>query len=79
MARIDVDIDIEDYLDEVDDDDLIDELNSRGYNILKNKKTDIEIPEFKSRDELRKYLFELMGLRPWHDQARLLDEINDLF
>jgi hypothetical protein len=77
MARID--IEIEEYLDEVDTKYLIQELQKRKD--LINFRLDIDlfqIPEFKNSDQLLKYIKKLLGLREWHDKDRIISEIKEL-
>lgn len=80
----DVDIDIVDYLDEVSDEELIDELNDRGYKIDKKKrstqnKDEYEFPEFKTTMDLKKFIYAAFGLKTWHTKERLLKEIDELY
>lgn len=80
MARIDVEI--EDYLDEVDTKYLVRELEKRRdikEFIDTNTLVNIELPEFRNRQELLKYIKKLLGLRLWHDKQRVISEIEDLF
>jgi hypothetical protein len=85
MARIEVEI--EDYLDEVDTKYLVRELLKRNdYEkvlIEENRKTalsinDIILPEFKTSDQILVYIKRLLGLKPWHDKDRIISEINNL-
>ena len=85
MARIEVEI--EDYLDEVDTKYLVRELLQRNdYEkvlIEENRKTelsinDIILPEFKTSDQILVYIKRLLGLKPWHDKDRIISEINNL-
>ena len=72
-----IEVDIEDYLDEVSDNYLIDELKRRGYIISrKNLKIKNEQHEFKTDNDLLNYLKDLMGLRRYHDNERLIYEIR---
>jgi hypothetical protein len=67
MARID--IEIEDYLDEVATKYLVQELKKRNDFTAKDLDlTEIEIPKFKNSEQLLKYLKQLLGLRTWHDK-----------
>lgn len=79
-----MDIDIEDYLDEASERSLIDELNHRGYDIFEKMKAskngdEYIIPKFKTREELKKFIYQAMDVRPWQNKDRLISEINDLF
>jgi hypothetical protein len=77
MARID--IEIEDYLDEVATKYLIQELKKRAdFKPSDIDLTDIEIPKFKTSDQLLKFIKQLLGLREWHDKKRIIKEIEDL-
>jgi hypothetical protein len=75
MARID--IEIEDYLDEVATKYLVKELEKRHD--LKDYKIDlysIETPEFKNGTQLLSYIKKLLGLREFHDMERVISEIK---
>lgn len=77
MARIDVEI--EEYLDEVSTKYLVQELEKRHD--LKDYKIDlynIEIPEFKNGMQLLSYIKKLLGLREFHDMDRIISEIKSL-
>ena len=77
MARIDVEI--EDYLDEVNTKYLVQELKRRKD--LKDYKLDIdqfEVPSFETPDALLKFLKRILGLREWHDKKRIISEIEQL-
>jgi hypothetical protein len=77
MARIDVEI--EDYLDEVSTRYLVQELRRRHD--FKDYKFDIdqfEIPSFETPDALLKFLKRILGLREWHDKKRIIFEIEQL-
>lgn len=76
MARID--IEIEEYLDEVDTKYLVQELEKRHD--LKDYKInlDYEIPEFKDGTQLLKYIKKLLGLREFYDIERVISEIREL-
>ena len=53
MATIDVDIDIADYLDEVDNLDLIDELEARGFYVSEEEEDYLEELTKEELDHLR--------------------------
>lgn len=77
MARID--IEIEDYLDEVDTKYLVQELNKRKDR--GNYKIDIDdydIPVFNNSGQLLNFIKRLLGLRQWHDINRVISEIKEL-
>ena len=77
MARID--IEIEDYLDEVDTKYLVRELQKRKD--LKDFKIDlgeVDLPEFRNTDEVLKYIKRVLHLRQWHDKKRVIYEIENL-
>jgi hypothetical protein len=77
MARID--IEIEDYLDEVDTKYLVRELNKReGFKITEFDLNKIEIPSFKTPELLLSYLKKILHLREWHDKKRIINEIESL-
>jgi len=77
MARIDVEI--EDYLDEVDTKYLVQELKKRkDFKITELNLNDIEIPQFKTPELLLYYLKKLLHLREWHDKNRIIKEIQEL-
>ena len=69
MAYIDIDIDIEDYLDEISTEVLLDELKRRGKEIK-------AIYEFKSDTKKMNYIKAIFGLREIHTKERLLEEIK---
>lgn len=89
MARID--IEIEDYMDEVRTEYLVKECLRRHdfYKImeaerkaetaefLKNPDKMI-LPEFKTSDQLLSYIKRLLGLRQWHDKKRVISEIENI-
>lgn len=75
MARIEVEI--EDYLDEVDTKYLIKELKRRKK-ITDLDLNELDIPEFKTPELLLSYIKRLLHIRPWHDKERIISEINDL-
>lgn len=94
MASITVDVDIEDYLDEVDSTDLIDELKDRDY-IIYNRKgicvsdkkgtpLDKKIPvEYTirrdfDRHKLRDHLLNLTGQGSYVSDDELLERIKEL-
>lgn len=77
MARID--IEIEDYLDEVDTRYLVQELQKRKD--LKNYKIKLDqfdLPDFKNSNEIFEYIKKVLGLREWHDKDRVIAEIREL-
>jgi len=77
MARID--IEIEDYLDEVATKYLVRELERRkGLKDYKINIDSIEIPEFQTPEKLLSYLKKLLHLREWHDKRRIIVEIEQL-
>jgi len=77
MARID--IEIEEYLDEVDTKYLVQELKKRKD--LRDYKVNIdtiEIPEFKTPEQILSFIKKLLHLREWHDKTRIIKEIEQL-
>jgi hypothetical protein len=77
MARID--IEIEDYLDEVDTKYLVQELQKRkDIDLSLFDLNNIDIPKFKTPEQLLSYLKRLLGLREWHDKKRIIQEIESL-
>ena len=77
MARID--IEIKEYLDEVDTKYLVQELNKRkDRNNYRIDIDDYDIPIFKDSEQLLKYIKRLLGLRQWHDKNRVISEIKEL-
>jgi len=87
MAYIEVDVDIEDYLDEVESKYLVKELNQRGFNIpeeIEVKKDNYgkeiySFPVFKTKEDLLRFVKEAIGLKPWHDKERVINEIKELY
>ena len=94
MASITVDVDIEDYLDEVDSTDLIDELKDRNYIIYNHKgvcvsdkkgtSLDKKMPvEYTirrdfDRHKLRDHLLNLTGQGSYVSDDELLERIKEL-
>jgi hypothetical protein len=85
MARIDVEI--EDYLDEVNTRYLVEELlkrrNLSEKDILELKQmkigiSEMAIPDFKTSEQLLNHIKIILGLRPWHDKKRIIQEIESL-
>lgn len=77
MARIDVEI--EDYLDEVDTKYLVQELLKRkDRNKYKIDITDFDILEFSNTRQLLNYIKRLLGLREFHDINRIINELKEL-
>jgi len=75
MARIDVEI--EDYLGEIDTKYLVQELRKRK-DVKGIQLDNIDIPVFETDDQLLKYLKKILGLREWHDKKRIIQEIENL-
>lgn len=79
--NVDVDIDMSDF----DDDDLIEELESRDYTCINVKVSkrdrygEFVYPEFKNQLELQEFIKGALGLSSWHDKQRIMKEIDDLF
>ena len=85
MARID--IEIEDYLDEVRTEYLVNEIVKRKdavTEILKHKEIKIAnidefaIPSFNTSEDVLKYIRLVLSLKPWHDKKRIIQEIEQL-
>lgn len=77
MARID--IEIEDYLDEVDTKYLVQELEKRkDYKVTELDLRNLDIPQFKTPELLLSYLKRILHLREWHDKKRIIQEIESL-
>jgi hypothetical protein len=85
MARID--IEIEEYLDEVRTEYLVDELLRRKdaiQKLLEHKElkitniNEIIIPEFKTSDDVLNHLKLILRLKSWHDKKRIITEIENL-
>lgn len=66
-VTVDVDVYIDDVVDEMDDQDLIDELLSRGYYVAKGD----EDPQVLDRDDWRK-LEEILNELPYHWENEIL-------
>lgn len=74
-----IDIEIEDYLDEVDTKYLVQELQKRKDRKEYKIKLDLDdLPDFKNSNEIFKYIRRVLGLREWHDKERVIDEIRNL-
>jgi hypothetical protein len=77
MARIEVEI--EDYLDEVDTKYLVQELKKRKDNTENlSRYEDFEIPSFKNSSLLLLYIKKCLGLRQWHDINIVIETIKSL-
>jgi hypothetical protein len=89
MARIDVEI--EEYLDEVRTVILVRELVRRKHFEDELKKElqrtqtstkinaeNLTLPEFKNPEQLLFYIKRLLGLRQWSDKKRIISEIESL-
>lgn len=84
MARID--IDIEDYLDEVSTSDLMSELLSRKNIMSQLKGKGVDVLDALSEDDIINYLKDhfsaeaiikkVLNIRPWHDKKRIIEEID---
>ena len=73
MARIDVEI--EDYLDEVESKYLVEELSRRkGFEFLKTK---IEKEEFRLHSKI-KQIQDILGLQPFTNKEDIINEIKEL-
>lgn len=79
--NVDVDIDMSDF----DDDDLIEELESRDYACVNTKVSkrnsygEFVYPEFKDQIELQNFIKGVLGLKNWHTKERVMSEISELF
>jgi len=79
--NVDVDIDMSDF----DDDDLIEELESRDYTCVSVKVSkrdrygEFVYPEFKDQIELQNFIKGVLGLKNWHTKERVISEISELF
>lgn len=82
MARID--IEIEDYLDEVGTKYLFDEIKKRKdfgdfiKDYINEQTPKYIIPDFKTPDEVLIFIKVVLKLKPWHDKQRIIDEIKEL-
>jgi hypothetical protein len=82
MARID--IEIEDYLDEVRTEYLFKEIKKRkDFKDFIKEYIDEEmpkyiIPEFKTSIEILDFIKLVLGLKKWHDKKRIINEIESL-
>lgn len=85
MARID--IEIEDYLDEVRTEYLFHEIKKRkdfkDFKDFIKEYIDEEmpkyiIPEFKTSIEILDFIKLVLGLKKWHDKKRIINEIESL-
>lgn len=88
MATIDIDIDIEDYINEISTHSLISELASRknvvtdfrriGIDILKEIDDDEIIADLKERYDTLSLIKKVLDIRSWHDKKRIIQEIESL-
>lgn len=76
MARID--IEIEDYLDEVDSKYLIQELQKRKDVKIPFDLSYFELPQFKNSEQVLSFIKKVLHLREWHDKERIINEIKEL-
>jgi hypothetical protein len=81
MARID--IEIEDYLDEVDTPVLIDELLKRAdFKMTKDHlsqiDSDILLDELTDRIDTLELIKKILHLKQWYDKKSIIQEIEDL-
>ena len=69
-VTVDVDVYVDDVIDEIDDQELIDELNSRGYTVTK----DVERESFEREDW--QFLLEMLDKNPqtWYT-CRVRDKL----
>ncbi len=73
MALIKVDINIDEYLDEVDTSDLLEELECRSVDFEKSFDYDFKTPKHQYNA-----VKKVLGLREFHDKERVLRELQDL-
>ena len=66
------DVDLVDYIDELSDFELIDEFKRRS--IIWPYTTDII-----SDDDKLSMIYNILGLKSWHDKKRVIQEIENLF
>lgn len=72
---ITVTVDADVCLDEFETKDLIEELDRRrGHERIETLQTG-----FSSKESMLKYIKSVVGLKKWHDNERLIQEIRDLF
>ena len=82
MARIEVEI--EEYLDEVRTEILFRELKKRKdfKELIENEMDEVTpkyiIPDFKIPEEVLAFLRLVLRLKPWHDKERIISEIKSL-
>ena len=82
---LEAEVRLTDVMEEMADDDLIEELKERGYNVQKyiidsnEKNRDYRFPEFKNQIEQQNFIKAVLGLKVWHEKARIINEINDIF
>lgn len=82
MARIDVEI--EDYLDEVRSEYLFRELKRRKdfSDLIKDYNDELKpkyiIPDFKTSEQLLDFIKVVLKLQKWHDKKRIIQEIESL-
>jgi hypothetical protein len=71
-VTVDVDVYVDDVIDEMDDQELIDELNSRGYTVSK----DVERERFEREDW--QFLLEMLDKNPqtWYTR-RVRDKVSE--
>jgi len=78
MAYIEVEVDIEDYLDDLTDKDLISELENRGYSIIKSDEEVLEktIDDFNNSEDFKRYLCDLFNIGYHIDNKDLISKLS---
>lgn len=72
-VEVDVNVYLSDVIDETDDEDLIEELENRGYLIEKGKRA----INLNTADGLRRYLCDLLSLSYFSGTDKIINEIKE--
>lgn len=83
MARVTTEVDIDIELDEFEDDELIDEMKSRGFTVLDeddevSNEDGFFLPNLFDRHQLRKHLLNITGLGSYVTDEDILSELKSL-
>lgn len=85
MGYISIDVDVEDIIGEIDNEDLIEELTSRGYEIKSDDEVDDEekrpfiiTGNFFNSDQLYRHLCDIVGCGYHEPKESVLDKLKDM-
>lgn len=82
MARVTTEVDVDVELDEFDDDDIVEELEKRGFCVTKEGDVgDVNgfyLPTFFDRHKLREHLLAITGMGSYVTDEGILNELSTL-